>query len=221
MIKLAVAAAVLAGLSAHPAHVRRSAGYAGSLPDGQFAAFATGDCSKLKGAPKLARQLAPFLEECAMTIPSPKGRSILQKRAGEAALELFDGRKRQLVVPLSQPATIMWNPNSNGFFINDGEGSGQVSRFRYFRLIGGTWRESKRMDRAAERLFLKRQRCAPGAYANVSGVGWTATGLVKTIVQEGVHSAGCLQPSDGNIALVVLGNPLSGKLRLERVRINR
>jgi hypothetical protein len=220
MIRLALALAALTGASAEATHMRRSAGYAGSLPDGQFAALATGDCTKLKGSPELATQMVPFLIDCAIVIPSPDRRFTLQKRSAEGALTVFERQERRLTIPLDQPAMMMWNPASRGFFINDGEGSGQTSRLRYFSIVGGHWQESRRFDAAAQRFFLERQKCRRGAYANVSGIGWTASGSIKAVVQEGVHSAGCLQPADGNIALEVVANPLTGSLRLDRVRID-
>lgn len=106
----------------------------------------------------------------------------------------------------------MWNSRSDGFFINDGEGSGQTSRFRYFRRVGSRWRESRRLDRTAERLYLRLHDCRGGkqSYANVSGVGWTRAGSARTIVQEGVHSEGCLIPARSK--LQVIGDPYSGRI---------
>ena len=216
---LAVSAALLL---VSPAVARRSAGYAGSLPDGQVTgAFGTGDCSKLNGAPSLGHLLVPFFEECAMVVPSPDRRFSLQKRANEAALNIFDGRKRLLTIPLTQPAVMMWNPSSTGFFVNDGDGSGQSSRFRYFRVFGGKWQESDALNKRAEQLFLHKQDCRPGAYVNVSGIAWTRGGLVKAVIQEGVHSVGCLEPSDGDIALEIIADPLGKSVRLQRVRVDR
>ena len=214
--------AASASLLVTPAIARRSVGYAGSLPDGQLTgAFEPGDCSKLMGAPGLGHLLVPFFDECAMVVPSPDRRFSLQKHSNETALNIFEGRKRRLTIPLTQPAVMMWNPSSTGFFVNDGDGSGQSSRFRYFRIVGGEWRESDALNEAAEQLFLHRQDCRPGAYVNVSGIAWTRGGLVKAVIQEGVHSAGCRQPSDGNIALEIVANPLGKTIGLQRVRVDR
>jgi hypothetical protein len=218
--------ALFATTVADPPHTERSKGYAGSLPDGQFPALATGDCRMLQGQRRLATLLVPIFSDCRERIPSPDGEFELRTREGEGieidVVERSSGRVlSRAVTAVSQPVMMMWRPSSDGFFLNDGEGSGQTSRFRYFHRSGGTWRESKRFDAAAVRFFLRRQRCRPGAYANVSGMGWTRAGEVKAVVQEGLHSEGCLQPEDGNIALEMAGDPWTGRLRLVKVRVDR
>lgn len=219
---MALVVALTIALSTSSISARRSVGYAGSLPDGQLTgAIGSGDCRQLQGAPKLAHLMVPFLDDCAMIVPSPNARFSLQKQSGEAALNIFEGRKLRLTIPMTQPAAIMWSPRSNAFFVNDGQGSGQTSRLRYFSVSGWSWLESREFDQAAERYFIKRQKCRSGAYANVSGVGWTSGGIIRAVIQEGVHSAGCLQPADGNIALIVNGDAPSGTIHVERIRVDR
>ena len=114
---------------------------------------------------------------------------------------------------LMQPAIVLWNPRSTGFLINDGEGSGEVSRLRYFYLSGHGWRESRALDLAASSLYLRRYDCRKSSYTNVSGWNWTRTGWLRAIVQEGVHSEGCIQPyNDRNLLFEVIGDPISGHI---------
>jgi hypothetical protein len=191
---------------------RRSAGYGGSVPVGQFAALAELDCGRIQAMPGLPRSLVPLSDECAVSIPSPDGRWRVE--VGEAQLGVRGraaGRARHLI-DVEQPMALMWSPRSDGFFINDGEGSGQTSRFRYFRRVGSQWRESRRFDKAASRLYLRVHDCRGGkaSYANVSGIGWTRAGSVRTMVQEGVHSEGCLISAER--MLQAIGDPFTGRI---------
>jgi len=66
-----------------------------------------------------------------------------------------------------------WSPQSEAFFINDGEGSGMSSTFRLFRIIGSGVYEDKTVERAAVWLYRRRTRCASSAVdPNVYGFGW-------------------------------------------------
>jgi hypothetical protein len=220
LVALLLASFLLAGAGATP--MRRSAGYAGSTPDGLNGnvAFASFDCVKINRDPRRSRLRVPLSSDCAVFIPSPDGRALARGSPdGDGiALHVTGGL---VVKQLQQPITLLWSPRSDAFLLNDGEGSGQTSKLRYFARRGDGWHESRRLHEAAERLFLRRQHCRRGAYANVSGMGWNSRGELRATVQEGVHSEGCLQPRDGNLALEVVGDPWTGKIRLARARVDR
>ncbi|MFL6858704.1 MAG: hypothetical protein ACJ8EB_12460 [Allosphingosinicella sp.] len=207
------------------AEARRSAGYAGSTPAGLdgSAAFASLDCAKINRHPRLGRFRVPLSSDCALAIPAPRGRLVARSRPlGDGGDHIVLGVTGGLTVKdLEQPVTFLWNPDGSGFVLNDGEGSGQTAQLRYFAYRRGGWRESRRMRSSAARLFLRRQHCRPGAYVNVSGMTWTVAGELRAIVQEGVHSQGCRQPESGNLALEVVGDPWSGRVRLERAIVSR
>ena len=189
---------------------------------GGLGAFADLDCAKINRDPRRSRLRVFLSDACAVTIPSPNGKLVARSRpAGDGDHIVIRVTGGLVVKGLEQPIAFLWNPASTGFLLNDGEGSGQTSKFRYFAHFAGGWRESRRLHVAAERFFLRRQHCRRGAYANVSGMEWTAGGEVRATVQEGVHSEGCLQPEDGNVALELIGEPWSGRIRLVRVRIDR
>jgi hypothetical protein len=195
---------------------RRSQGYAGSLPVGLegFLALSSVDCSKINADPRRSRFRVPLSSNCGVRIPSPNGQSLIETtpRGGGLTLRVTGGL---VIRHLMQPATVLWNPRSKGFLINDGEGSGQISRLRYFYLSDRRWRESRALDRSASALYVRRYDCRGGknSYTNVSGWNWTGNGALRVIVQEGVHSEGCIQPHDDrNVLLEVIGNPVTGRI---------
>jgi hypothetical protein len=219
MAKLYFYFVALAGLAA-PTHStpHRSQGYAGSTPVGLdgYVAFAKFDCAKINADPRRDRVRVPLSYDCSVSVPSPDRRLLLQAIANKAqdyiTLRATSGL---LVRNLEQPATILWNPRSTGFLINDGEGSGQVSRLRYFYLERGVWRESRALHRVASALYRRRYDCrrSKNSYTNVSGWNWTKNGLLRAVVQEGVHSEGCIQPHDDwNVLLEIIGNPVTGRI---------
>lgn len=197
---------------------RRSQGFAGDTPVNQFGALARLDCRAIARSPLRSREAVPLSEDCDLVIPSPDNQHIISIRAGRLTLT---GRRHPSLA-IEQPVVFRWSPTSDTFFLNDGEGSGQVSRFRYFTLAKRGWRESRRLDRAAEQLFLRIFDCTGGtsSYANVTGLSWRGR-MIRAVVQEGVHSEGCLQPrSDRNVMLEVVGDPTNGRI-VSYQQINR
>ena len=101
------------------------------------------------------------------------------------------------------PAMFSWSPQSDAFFINDGEGSGMSSTFRLFRIKGSGVYENKTVERAAVSLYRRRTRCASSAYdPNVYGFSWDNEGSkIYLLVQATVHEP--CGPPYGFISLVV------------------
>jgi len=199
---------------------RRSQGYAGTLPVGHDdgLAFSRYDCAKIRRDPRRSQLRVPLSYDCAVDIPSPDRRLVAHSTSdGDTiALRISGGLT---LTKLEQPVMLLWNPRSNGFLLNDGEGSGQTSRLRYFAYRHGRWRESRELDRRASQLYLRRYDCRrnENPYTNVSGWQWLQSGQLRAIVQEGVHSAGCLQPhEDRNVMLEVIGDPVTGRIARAR-----
>ncbi len=175
------------------------------------------NCSKINVDPRRSKLRVPVPSDCSVDIPSPNGRLLISTNPVRDEDEHVTLRATGglVVRGLQQPMTILWNPKSTGFLINDGEGSGQVSRLRYFHWNGRRWQESRALDRSGTALYKRRYDCRArrDSYTNVSGLAWTAGGLLRTIVQEGVHSAGCIQPyEDRNVLFEVIGDPMTGRI---------
>src|ERR1700675_3606129 len=51
------------------------------------------------------------------------------------------------------PAMVSWSPRSAVFFVNDGQGSGMTSTFRFFRIKGTQIYEDKAVEKAAVSLY--------------------------------------------------------------------
>ena len=99
--------------------------------------------------------------------------------------------------PIDPPAMISWSPRSNAFFVNDGEGSGQSSVFRFFRIEGRRFREDPRFFGTAVREFLAERQC-PKTHRDLSvwGFGWSPGGTeVFLLVQNGSHQP-CGSPGE-------------------------
>ena len=217
---LVLAIASLANAKDEP---RRSPGYAGSLPPGQISlAGSSIKCADINKDPARTRLAVPLSSDCALEIPSPDGRFVAETTiTNRPVLWIHDRRtgERRRIRSYEQPLTFRWRPSSTEFLLNDGEGSGQVSRLIYFRHEGRRWHGTRAFDRAAVALYLKRYDCKGGenSYANVSGWDWTANGHFRAIVTEGVHSEGCLQPyRDRNVMLEVIGDPMTGRITSSR-----
>jgi hypothetical protein len=84
---------------------------------------------------------------------------------------------------------LSWSPASNGFFVNDGQGSGMTSVLRVFRLQGRQLVGDPTIQKTASTLFRREKRCSPrAADPNVWGLGWSPDGqYVYLLVQATVH----------------------------------
>jgi hypothetical protein len=167
----------------------------------------------------LGKMFVPLSDECSISILSPNKQfaAVTMSDDKGSYLEIIDQKsgKSHYVRRYTQPVTFRWHQSQSQFFLNNGEGSGQVSRLLYFWFENGRWKGSRKLDLAAEQSFKRKFDCRGGklSYANVSGMGWTQSGLFRTIVTEGVHSEGCLQPyEDRNVMFQVIGNSKNGTI---------
>jgi hypothetical protein len=86
---------------------------------------------------------------------------------------------------------ISWSPTSAAFFVNDGEGSGQSSVFRLFKIqTPARVTEDSQVAAEVTARFRRDRRCAANAAnPNVWGFGWSTDGSrVYLLVQAGIHS---------------------------------
>ena len=98
------------------------------------ASFAQG--CKYSGAPAWNESVRELIADCAAEFPSPNKRLVLKFASnGRISIKgktiVLKGRR------VEPPAMFSWSPQSDAFFINDGEGSGMSSIFRLFRINFG------------------------------------------------------------------------------------
>lgn len=211
----------LTALAASASAAHRSQGYAGSTPVGLdgYVAFTQFDCARINADSRRSRERVPLSVDCMVAIPSPDGHLTVRAASRDQDAIVLTVADGFVITGLEQPTTFLWNPNSSAFLLNDSEGSGQTSHLRYFYKDGPTWRESRALAVAANRLYRRRFDCRAGrkSYTNTSGWNWTRSGLLRIIVQEGVHSEGCLQPHhDRNVLFEVIGDPVTGQVTSSR-----
>ena len=132
---------------------------------------------------------------CATTrLPSPDSTKTLVFEPDDderAHVRLSAGWLRQLeVAVLEGPAAASWAPDSESFFISDGEGSGQTSTFRLFRAPNdGSAREIPAAHAAAVSAYRSHVRCPAEAFdPEVWGLGWSRDGSrAVVLVQASIH----------------------------------
>lgn len=75
------------------------------------------------------------------------------------------------------PIAFSWSPNSDGFFLNDGEGSGMNSVLHVFRLQDSGVAEEPNFNKLIAAAFRKDVGCsATAADPSVRGLGWWKDG---------------------------------------------
>ena len=104
---------------------------------------------------------------------------------------------------LEPPVMLSWSPESNAFFLNDGEGSGMSSSFRLFRIRGAKIFEDKSLGQAAVSLYRRRTHCSSSAAdPNIWGFGWGAHGSKIFLLVQPTANESCGRPADF-ISLVI------------------
>jgi hypothetical protein len=167
---------------------------------------AQGQNCVLSGTKAWNSELRNIVADCPDKFSSPNGRFVL-RIGNDGALSLWTkpGQKQfQWDAPkLEPPAMISWSPESNAFFLNDGDGSGMSSAFRLFRLNENRVEEDTSIERAAVSLYRGKAHCSPSAAdPNVWGFGWgDHGGQILLLVQPTVNEP-CGTPEDF-ISLIV------------------
>jgi hypothetical protein len=134
------------------------------------------------------KQLRYVFVGCDNRLKSPDGKATLH--IGELTEVLIGERSvLRLRMPVEAPAMVSWSPASDAFFIDDGAGSSQASRFRLFRLRGDQVTEDSTIHTKAVRAYREKIRCErSGIDPNVWGIGWSADGAqIQLIVQSTIH----------------------------------
>jgi hypothetical protein len=151
------------------------------------------------GKPAWSKQLLELDAGCETRIISPDGRKILHMK-GNGDLSLSSAKAKPVEAvkyKVEPPAMVSWSPNSEAFFIDDGEGSGMASTFRLFRIHDAHVTRDDSFHQIAVKRFRKTIGCPSSAVdPNVYGFGWSPDGkqvflLVQATVNEscGTQSA--------------------------------
>jgi hypothetical protein len=107
---------------------------------------------------------------------------------------------------------IVWSPSSQGFAVQDSNGSGESSIFSYVDASGRMPHRVTRLRNSAEKLYLRRFNCPTGSYVYSWIDGWNDGRNIRLVVQEGVHSARCPHGDPEEIEIGIVGDPLTGQI---------
>jgi hypothetical protein len=170
------------------------------------------DC-KYAGKPAWSKQLINLMDECETRITSPDGRKVLRMNSnGDLALSMTRSKSFKPVgYRVEPPAMASWTPNSAAFFIDDGEGSGMSSTFRFFRIKNTHVIQDDSIGQTAVRIFRGKIGCpSSAADPNVYGFAWSPNGkqvflLVQATVNESCGKQGTfivliVNVADGSVA---------------------
>jgi hypothetical protein len=148
------------------------------------------DC-RLSGTHAWNDQLINALPSCELVTVSPDGSVKLRidsngHISGTATTNLAISPE---IKPVEAPAMLSWAPDSRAFFVNDGEGSGQTSVFRMFRISGDNIGEDFAIYRQAVAFFRNLKKCGSRSVdPDVWGFGWSPDGKrVYLLVQATLH----------------------------------
>jgi hypothetical protein len=160
----------------------------------------------LSGTAAWNQALRNVIADCPDKFVSPDGRLAL-RIASDGTMSLWPESGQEKLhwtgLKLEPPAMLSWSPESNAFFLNDGEGSGMSSTFRLFRIRGATISEDKSFEQAAVSLYRHRTNCnSSAADPNVWGFGWGAQGGKIFLLVQPTANESCGRPDDF-ISLIV------------------
>lgn len=160
---------------------------------GAICSVCYGQGCKWSGTEGWNSSLRDVIPDCGFVLLSPNGLLRLSvspsgamslRRTSQPAKGKWRGPK------LEPPAKISWSPNSDSFFVDDGDGSGLTSSFRLFRVKGFESSEDRSIEQAAVFLYRQLTHCdSSSADPNVWGFGWGEKGskiflLVQATVDE-------------------------------------
>jgi hypothetical protein len=143
--------------------------------------------------------------DCPAKLTAPDGKKTLRVNSdGRFQLSFTrNGPSRAIGYSVEPPAMASWAPNSEAFFINDGEGSGMSSVFRLFRIKDGRAVRDDSIERIAVKRFRKVIGCATAATdPNVWGFGWSADGKQVFLLVQATVNGPCGKQG-GFITLIV------------------
>jgi hypothetical protein len=145
--------------------------------------------------------------ECDLDYPSPDGQKIARV-SGSTVTVVRDGHA--FAVATIDSGRIVWNPDSTGFAVADSKGSGQTQSFTFVDANSAVPQWLTALQDASLSQFADLNRCHGAQwYVNTITDGWNASGEIRLVVQEGLHSEGCRTQNE---MIGVVGNPKSGDL---------
>lgn len=154
----------------------------------------------LSGTPAWNSTLRNVVAECSSSFGSPDGSLVLQiSTQGTMSVSAKpEEKKLQWIAPkIVPPAMLSWSPTSKAFFLNDGDGSGMSSVFRFFRIKGTQVYEDKSIEREAVSFYRRRTHCASSAAdPNVWGFGWDKHGGQLMLLVQATANESCGRPAD-------------------------
>ncbi len=159
---------------------------------------ARAESCKDDGKPAWSKQLRNLDPDCEAKITSPDGRKTLRMSVhGDISLSLAHGKSFTAVgYRVEPPAMASWAPDSAAFFINDGEGSGISSTFRFFRIENTHTVQVDSIGQTAVRLFRKKIGCSFTAVdPNVWGFGWSSNGKQVFLLVQATVNEPCGEPA--------------------------
>ena len=168
--------------------------------------YAQGQNCAHSGTKAWNSELRNIVADCPDKFSSPDGHFVL-RIARQGGLSLWTtARQKQFqwdAPKLEPPAMISWSPQSNAFFLNDGDGSGMFSAFRFFKLSGNRVEEDTSIERAAVTLYRSKAHCGESAAdPNVWGFGWGDHGAQILLLVQPTANEPCGAPEDF-ISLIV------------------
>lgn len=158
---------------------------------------ARADC-KDTGQPTWSKQLLELNADCETRIISPDGQKILlMKGNGDLSLSSANGRPFKTVnYKVEPPAMASWSPDSEAFFVDDGEGSGMSSTFRLFRIHDAHVTPDGSFHQIAVRRFRRTIGCPSSAVdPNVYGFGWSSDGKQVFLLVQATVNEPCGEPA--------------------------
>ncbi len=219
---LLAAALALSGCDRRPGPPQPSAEVEGSIPRPAPGHNPVAVCRAEMAKEKETDEVRTFWPDCPRVLRAPDGRRELFTMGGAdpTMLHLRErkgsgpmGRGRP-VVGVDFPNGISWAPSSDGFFLNDSEGSGQSSYFRYFEIRGGKAVERSAARNAAVALYKRLFKCTSTRhFVYTQAEGWSEGGdFVSLKIWPSHRSDGCaLDPFSGNEILIVV-DPRTGRI---------
>jgi hypothetical protein len=160
----------------------------------------------LSGTPAWNSALRNVIADCSNSFISPGGNFILLISADGAMSVTVKSEPKKLQwggAKLFPPAMLSWSPSSNTFFLNDGDGSGMSSSFRFFRIKGTEVKEDGLIEGTAVSFYRRRIQCSSSAAdPDVWGFGWAAQGSAIFLLVQATANDSCGNPDDF-IGLVV------------------
>lgn len=139
--------------------------------------------------------------------PSPDGRRVAVVQGGVITVQERGGTFR---VGTMDYGRILWTPGSDGFAVADSLGSGQTNRFSFVDVTPRQPRMITRLHEASISHFQKSFNCHGSNWlANTWTDGWTPSGEVRLLVQEGHMSEGCMPRGE---MIGFIGDPRTGAI---------